>query len=137
MSTAISITSQSPESSDLSIAAADRYLDAYRQARALVSTGNAIKFAGWIIGGLLLFAAVATYSTANPQKLAGVTSGSGVAEFASLALGIAAILATFVIWICGVLVCARGQHLLAALDSAIYASPFLSNVQRARAMSLF
>jgi hypothetical protein len=39
-------------------------------------------------------------------------------------------------FVCGTIVCAQGQMLLAALDSAVNNSPFLDNPQRASIMSL-
>jgi hypothetical protein len=39
-------------------------------------------------------------------------------------------------WIIGVVLDGYGQHVKAALDTAVCASPFLSNVQRAQVMRL-
>jgi hypothetical protein len=110
-------------------------VDAYREARAVVSLGVAIKTVGWILGAILGCAAVYLYIQSQPHTTAS-SSLLGVPAWVSFVVGIWAIATVLAFWVIGVLVCAREQHLMASLDSAVNSSPFLSNEQRARAMSL-
>ena len=106
-----------------------RYADAYRVARATVLIGNLIKVFGVLLGltfGGGLFALVATQG-----RLFGATGAVGF--FAGLTVG-GGIFAFF--FVLGVVISAQGQLTRATLDGAVNSSPFLSNEERAEAMSL-
>jgi hypothetical protein len=132
MTTPVPITAappQRPESIE-STNASDRYHDAYLHAGEMVQAGDVIQTVGWVLGAILFGGAVWAAHTVP-------TLVSPLADWlapASLALG--AIITVFFFWLVGELVFARGQEWKASLDSAVNSSPFLSNAQRARVMSL-
>jgi hypothetical protein len=133
MSAAISIIAAREESIE-SLRVSTRYKDAYREARVIVGIGKFIKFLGCVVGGLTFFYAVVLANPAlDPLSL---PLPRPERQTLSIALMIFAVIATVHFWIGGVLVCSWGQHLEAGLDSAVNSSPFLSNAQRARAMSI-
>ena len=110
-----------------------RYKDAYRVARTTTGIGLMIKGVGALLGILIFFGAFAL--AANQRNVYGVRGG----EAELIALIVAGIFGgtvwlIFFIW--GVLVSAQGQILKASLDGAVNGSPFLTNEQRARIMSL-
>jgi hypothetical protein len=96
----------------------NRYRDAYRVGSALVGLGTAIKIAGVIFAALILLGALTMGETI---ALAGV---------------VIAVLNGGLFWVCGVVVAAQGQILQATLDTAVGASHFLTDLQRAEAMGL-
>jgi hypothetical protein len=106
-----------------------RYADAYRVARATVLIGNLIKVFGVLLGLLVgggLFALAATQGR--------VVGGTGaIGFFVGLLVG-GSIFAVF--FVLGVVISAQGQLIKATLDGAVNGSPFLTNDQRAEAMSL-
>lgn len=97
-----------------------RYQDAYRVAKSVVVIGNITKFLGFGFGILVFVAAL----TQEPGGL--VMLG---ASFVGALVGLG-------FWVAGVFVAAHGQLLQATLDTAVHSSPFLTNRQRALAMSL-
>ena len=100
-----------------------RYRDGYRVASALVTIGNAIKVVSLILAGIIL--------------LGSLSSGEG--QFGKAGMFIGAFVATIsgaLLWVCGVIVAALGQILLATLDTAVAHSPFLSDHERLDAMNL-
>jgi hypothetical protein len=106
-----------------------RYSDAYRVARATVLIGTLIKVFGVLLGLLVgggLFALVATQG-----RLFGGTGAVGFV--AGLLLGGGTFAFFFVL---GVVISAQGQLIKATLDGAVNSSPFLTNEERAEAMSL-
>jgi len=132
MTTPIPITAappQRPESIE-SKNVNDRYEDAYLHARGLVQAGDLIQTVGWTLGVLLFCGAIfAAHTVMKP-----LTPAADWLPPARLAIG--AIMTVFFFWLVGVLVCAGGQLLKASLDSAVNSSPFLSDAQRAKVMSL-
>lgn len=81
--------------------------------------GNTIKVVGAILGGIIV---VGSLSEANgPFAAAGVFLGAAVG---------------ILFWICGVIVAAQGQILLATVDTAVASSHFLTDTERAQAMGL-
>ncbi|MGH9383727.1 MAG: hypothetical protein ACRD2N_05515 [Vicinamibacterales bacterium] len=98
-----------------------RYRDAYRVGRALVALGNGIKRVGAILGPLIVVLAA--------------SSGNGQLSFV-LGGGVIAVVVGGLFWVCGVLVAAQGQILEATLDNAVASSHFLTDGERADAMSL-
>lgn len=121
----------------------ERYEDAYRVARIINWTGETIKLLGMVLASLVLCGAMYVYlSTTPPYSANQVTLIQGVPGIQQWGHGLTIILVIIAICIGvgaytkGMLVCARGQSLKAQLDCAVNSSPFLSNAQRADAMSL-
>lgn len=106
-----------------------RYTDAYRSARLTVLAGDIVKVVGVFLAVLSLVGG-------------GSSLGSGRGPYGDIVVigGIAAIvlglLFAALIFIIGILISGQGQTLKATLDSAVNSSPFLTNEQRARIMSL-
>jgi hypothetical protein len=102
-----------------------RYRDVYWSARFTVGIGQLVKLIGLLLG---LGVGIGMnrwfdYSRA-PQSPSDLISGvSGFIVFAFF-------------FIVGVIVCAQGQKLKAELDSAVYASPFMTEDEKAKVMSL-
>lgn len=115
-------------------AVADRYEDAYRVAQGLVVLGRVTRALVSIPVLALVVCAIRLLSDAQASKAqlipASVSQGAVV-----MGIIVAAVLG-FLLWILGVLVSASGQGLKATLDCAVNSSPFLSDRQRARVMSL-
>lgn len=105
-----------------------RYADSYRVARVTVMIGTAIKFLGFLLAILVL---AATWLGAG---LTGVSSYDSQAVLVIGTLLILIIVTLF--YVAGVIVCAQGQTLKASLDGAVHSSPFLTDEQRAKVMSL-
>ncbi len=132
-----------PRESRESRAVVDRYEDAYRVARIIDWMGWAIKALGIVLASLVLCGAMYVYmSTTPPYATNQVTMIQGVPGIQQWGRGLTIILVIITIciglggYISGMLVSAVGQLLKSSLDSAVNSSPFLSNVQRAQAMSL-
>lgn len=106
-----------------------RYRDAYRVANTIIGIGTAIKVAGAVLGiGIALV-----------FMLGGAAVGreSGAAMFASvLTGGVLGAAVGLLFWLFGVLISSQGQVLLASLDTAVNGSPFITDDERATAMSL-
>jgi len=126
MSAAV-ITTLTPESTD-STAAIRRYQDGYRVGDLVVNFGQTVKLGGIFAGGVVFVAGLVEFIL-NPAE----HRGFGVI-FASLIAG--AVLLILLSQILAMGLRGEGQLLRAALDSDVNSSPFLSNTQRARAMSL-
>ena len=106
------------------VGVAKRYIDGYRVAQTIIAIGNVIKAIGAGVGGLLALVSFAAISQ----------SGSGVfIGFIGIVLGVVIGLVLFLL---GVVVAAQGQLLLAALDTAVNSSPFLTDEEKTKAMSL-
>ena len=109
-------------------AAKKRYLEAYFVANTITAVGKMIKTIGGI-SGFLLFIAI-TIAGASM----GNTSDSAIV-FGILGLIIGGIVGVvFYIW--GILVAAHGENLKASLDHAVHTSPFLSDDEKAKTMTL-
>lgn len=108
-----------------------RYNDAYRHARFVIFVGTCVKILGFFAGIAVAIAGWITAQNVFPGRheqlehdsVAGGSILGGVMLFAS-------------IYIVGLLIRAAGQMLLAALDSAVHSSPFLSNDEKAESMRL-
>jgi hypothetical protein len=98
-----------------------RYTDGYRAAKSIVGFGNSIKIIGAGVGFII---AVGFF---------GLNIGGSTGSIVGLLFGGLVWLGFFV---CGVIISAQGQMLLAVLDSAVHTSPFLNNSLRASIMSL-
>ena len=132
MPTPIPITaapSQHPEIIE-SKNASERYHVAYRHAHWLEQAGDLIQTVGWVLGAIIFCGSIFVAHTVMNH----LTPTADWLPPAGLAIG--AIITVFFLWLVGVLVYARGQDLEASLDSAVNSSPFLSNTQRAKVMSL-
>lgn len=113
------ISTALPQGADDGAAPVDRYLDAYRVASGVVWIGDVVKGLGFVIGAVLVVGAV--------------TQFEGGARFGGIVFGILVALA---FWVGGVFTSAHGQLLRATLDTAVHSSPFLTDRERALAMSL-
>jgi len=114
--------SKNPAPTFSTSAAMNRYHDLYRAAKLLILMGNIVKAVGVILGILILFP---TITSNNPQISTGLP-----------ALGVVgALVIGGVIFIFGILIAAQGQLLLAQADIAIYASPFLSDKEKAETIA--
>ena len=110
--------------SPASFGAMSRYMDAYRVANVVIKFGETIKMVGMVFGFLAIAASIVLLLD---QK-----TGQGIAI-----LGIVVgVIVGLMIYILGTLIAAQGQTLLASLDVAVCSSPFLSDEQRAKVMSL-
>jgi len=113
------VSTAAPEGLDTGGSAVDRYRDAYRVANGVVWIGSAVKVLGFVIGSLF--------------ALGGGTQLEGSTRLGVILFGV---LVAIAFWIVGVFVSAHGQLLQATLDTAVHSSPFLTNEERASAMSL-
>lgn len=105
-----------------------RYRDAYVTAALILMVGKVVKFLGVLAGtGTFIVTVVVSkaLSGGGEPPAAGVISG--------IILGV---MTGLVIFLIGTVVSAAGQLLLASLDSAVHSSPFLSDEERAEAMSV-
>jgi hypothetical protein len=98
-----------------------RYQDGYRVARVINGFGQTCKVVGISLGGLILLGCAMAESISGFVVVVGLVVGSIVG---------------FVGWAIGVLISAQGQMVRATLDTAVNTSPFLSNEERAKTMSL-
>jgi hypothetical protein len=103
-----------------------RYQDAYRMAKLTILFGKIIKGAGIAVAAI----SIVFGGNLNGGPMPGLYGGLGI-----VAIVIGVIVGGF-IFINGVRVSAQGQAFMATLDSAVHSSPFLTNEQRARIMSL-
>ena len=112
----------------------NRYGDAYLVARTTVGMGSGIKIIGILLGVLMCaggFIIAVAFSEAAGK-------GNDAIIFISILtiVGGFGIFAGALLFLQGILISAQGQTLKASLDSAVNNSPFLSNEQRAKIMSL-
>jgi hypothetical protein len=126
MSTA-TILPFTPESSE-STGAVERYRQAYHVAQTTSEFAETVKLGGIALGGVFVVAATIAYQLARAWH-----SGFPIAALSLLACAIVAVLASHV-W--QRLFVSQGHMLEMTIDSAVNSSPFLSNAQRAAAMSL-
>ena len=98
-----------------------RYQDGYRVAKVIQGFGEGCKVLGIVLGLLIAIAGGNASSISSFVLVIGLVVGAIVG---------------FVGWAIGVLISAQGQLLQATLDTAVNSSPFLSNNQRAKIMSL-
>ena len=123
-----------------------RYLDLYRAAKLLVGLGTSIKGIGivaaiiiflfWLIVGFVALLQTPSSSPFGPSP-ATESAGQTVAFFVCVVIGtVFGALVGGLFFLLGVLISAQGQLLKAHADSAVHTSPFLSDEERATAMSL-
>lgn len=102
-----------------------RYRDAYVVAKITISIGTCIKIVGLFLTFAVFCISVLIASAPFADKGTVVIAGA----MCAVAVGV-------VFLIAGTLVTAQGQILQASLDQAVNGSPFLTDEQRARTMSL-
>jgi hypothetical protein len=123
-----------------------RYLDLYRTARLLVGLGTTVKGIGivaaiviflfWLIVGFVALSQSPASSPFGPSP-ATESAAQTVTFFVCIVIGaIFGALVGGLFFLLGVLISAQGQLLKAHADSAVHTSPFLSDEERAAAMSL-
>lgn len=115
-----------PETSE-STAARKRYEGAYRVAERTITFGETVRLGGIFLAGVIWMGAVVAFQASPAER-----SGFPVVS-ASLTAG--AILVILLSHVLSMLVRAQAQLLVAAVDTAVMASPFLSNAQRGAVMS--
>lgn len=106
------------------IGAAQRYLDAYRVARTIITFGSTIKIAGIVLGGLFGLISLSAFGADGFGKALGFVGFFG------------AVIVGFLVFLLGIMISAQGQILLATLDTAVNSSVFLTPRDKAEAMSL-
>jgi hypothetical protein len=108
-----------------------RYADLYRAAKVMTGLGDTVKVVGLVSAGVI-FMVWFLMAVAAAQGF-----GGALAFFMCLIIGAAfGALIGGVFFLLGVLISAQGQLLMSHADSAVHSSPFLSDQQRAAAMSL-
>ena len=93
----------------------------YRVEKLINGFGQTCKVVGISLGGLILLGCAMAASISSFVVVIGLVVGSIVG---------------FVGWAIGVVISAQGQMVKATLDTAVNSSPFLSNEERAKMMSL-
>jgi multisubunit Na+/H+ antiporter MnhG subunit len=126
MSAAV-ITALTPQSNDATAAVA-RYQDAYQAAEAVVTFSRTVKLGGIFLAGVIYMVGVVEFIL-DPREHVGFPL-----MFALLVA--CAVLSALASQVVSMGLRGEGQLLKAALDSDVNSSPFLSNTQRALAMSL-
>jgi len=121
-STVLPFTTESNESAG----AIERYRQSYRLAQNITEFAEKVKLGGIVVGGVCVVVASVAGQWTWRHSLP-------VASFSLLAFAIVAVLAAH-IW--EKVFQAQGRMLEMGIDSAVNSSPFLSNRQRAVAMSL-
>lgn len=121
------ITAVTPESND-SAAAVRRYQAGYHTAEAVITFAQTVTLGGICAGGFVFTAGLVEFIL-NPAEHQGFAL-----IFASFIA--CAVLLILMSQILGMGMRSQGQLLKAALDFDVNSSPFLSNAQRGRAMSL-
>jgi len=116
-----------PESSEPT-AAIERYEDAYRAAEKAVAFCDTVKRGGIFAGGVVFVAALVAFQLSPAER-----SGFPVVSVVLIAFAVWLVLISQIV---GTGFQVLGHLLKAAVDSDVNSSPFLSNAQRGKAMSL-
>jgi predicted membrane protein len=131
----LALTNSSPQA----LAVTKRYRDAYLVANFVTNYGALLKILGIIGGGgigfLGFFIGAALNDTISRNSF-GASRGDGVFFTFLVIFGLIGCFVAAIFWVLGVLVSAQGQILKASLDGTVNNSPFLTNEERARIMSL-
>jgi len=117
----------------------NRYKDGYLVAKTLDGFGRTLKVLGAVIGGGIMFFGFivgSTFASAASSIGGSVGTGAGSFFFFLFSFGIWGAVIGGIFWVMGTLVSAQGQVLKAQLDGAVHSSPFMSDVDKARVMSL-
>jgi hypothetical protein len=114
----------------------NRYRDLYRAASLLTGLGTTVKTIGIVVAIVILFfwfiVGIATVSETSSSPFAG-TAGFFVCTIIGVVFGA---LVGGLFFLLGILISAQGQLLMVHADAAVHTSPFLSDMERAAAMSL-
>lgn len=121
------VTTLVPGSSE-STAAIERYEDAYRAAEKAVAFGETVRLGGIFLGGVVFVGAAVAYQFDPAER-------SGFPVVSALLIA-GAVLVVLISQILSMGFHVQGELLKATLDSDVNSSPFLSNAQRAKVMSL-
>jgi hypothetical protein len=121
-----------------------RYLDLYRTARLLNGFGTTVKVAAFILGIIIFLfwffigvGSSALQQQNSPFGPSPAAQSGPIAFYICFVIGaVAGGLTTGLFFLLGVLISAQGQLLKAQADGAVHTSPFLTNEERATAMSL-
>lgn len=118
-----------------------RYVDLYRTAHVLTGLGTTVKTVGIIVAAIILLfwfiVGVAAASQTTSSQFTTQSSVGTVSFFVSMIIGVIfSALVGGLFFLLGILISAQGQLLMAQADSAVHTSPFLSDKERAAAMSL-
>jgi hypothetical protein len=121
-----------------------RYIDFYRTARLLNGLGTFVKVLAFIFGIIIFLfwcivgaAAVALPQQNSPYGINPPIQSVPIVFYVCLVIGaMAGGLTTGIFFLQGVLISAQGQLLKAQADGAVHSSPFLTDEERATAMSL-
>jgi hypothetical protein len=118
-----------------------RYVDLYRTARTMTGLGTTVKTIGLVAAAVIFLfwfiVGIAAASETSNAPFAAKSSAGTAGFFVSTIIGVIfAALVGGLFFLLGVLISAQGQLLMAGADSAVYASPFLTDEERAAAMSL-
>ncbi|HEV8428958.1 MAG TPA: hypothetical protein VGQ41_13735 [Pyrinomonadaceae bacterium] len=117
----------------------NRYRDAYRVARVTTGIGKTIKVAGAVLALIIFlgFMMLVLLGLAIQGGQSRIEEFQILVAIAALAIGgVLGFNVWLIFFIWGVLVSAQGQILKASLDAAVNGSPFLTNNQRTKIMSL-
>jgi hypothetical protein len=101
----------------------DRYTDSFSAAKSIIDFGGVVKILGGCAAVLIILVglSVSNAHDSTPLLWVGVLFG---------------LVAWIFLWAFGVLISAQGHQLKASIDGAVNTSPFLSDEQRAKIMSL-
>jgi hypothetical protein len=123
---------------DQSAKAAARYQHGYRLARTISGLSQLCKILGLLAGiFVVVFGVMGSETVMRPNpSVVGIASLQAQHNVYLLSVIFFGALVALIGWIIGVVVDGYGQHLKAALDTAVHGSPFLSNVQRSQVMRL-
>jgi len=120
------ITIPTPQST--APAAVERYQDAYCTAERAVASADIVRRGGIFVGGVVFVAALVAFQLSPAER-----SGFPVLSVCLIAFAVWVVLVSQVV---GLGIHILGNVLKAAVDSNVNSSPFLSNAERAKAMSL-
>lgn len=108
-----------------------RYRDAYHVARATTAIGGTVKVIGIVLASLVVLVCIASALSQINER------GGMLVLIAAVFMGlIVSLIFGIPVYVMGILVSAHGQVLKATLDSAVHTSPFLTDDQKLKVMSL-
>lgn len=113
------------------VAVINRYRQAYSRAGLINSFGGVVKVMALVIGGL-----IAVSGFISCASSAGNSFGGGIGVVVGGSSFVIGIIFGFLGYAFGALIQSVGQQLMAQLDTAVNGSPFLTEDQKAGAMSL-
>jgi hypothetical protein len=108
----------------------NRYRDAYLVSRAQVGIGNLIKTGSALL--VIITVPIGLYLASN----SGSNRDGGIGLGFGIIIVLLGLLGGALLYLFGILISAQGQILKASLDSAVNGSPFLTNEERMKIMSL-